>query len=721
MVSQSSYRDLPQTRDWQTRGWQYYDDTPELRFTVTWLANALSRARLYVGVPDPDGSGDPDPVAANDGSEPRPGVDPRAQAPLDMMFGGQTGMAQALVRMAQHLTVAGETYLAGYESAGARHWKVLSNFELEQTGARIKILNNALMGMPSEEPNVYIEPGRGSLMRIWRPHPRQHWEADSAVRALLSTLEELRAISAHVHASLESRLAGAGMLVLPESATLPTADVSEDSPLYRDPETAALIEAMVTAISNRDSASAIVPIICRIADEAAAKVQHLRFSTPLDDKVLDLRQSAINRFAAGMDLPQEIALGLASAVHQKTGRQVEEMSIKLHVEPLLAMICDALTSRYLQPILKSMKVDAPEKYVVWYDISELTQPPDRSPAARELYQMGLLSPDAVLRESGFGDHEIPGEQFARAHLISQMALRGIPPDVTNYYLQLLGLSDSNGPVETRMVREGTDVPGRPRSGGNANGNAGGRRPATQPSDAPGTANTPLPGPSLNAAASLQDWSLQAVELGVLRALEIAGKRMLSKAGRTVRGEVVCEPWRIHTQLPTTLDVGDPAMDKLLDGAYTALDTVMPERPNVRVAVDSYVRQLIASQRDHSSADLLAALSRAGCIDHVAQAPAAAGYSNGYANGFANGFSNGHNALYRPDVPNGRPVADQAEASATASRSHDDPRSSPNGMTNGAGNARGSGQRNALANGFTAAACGAKAARVSEEVGSRVRS
>lgn len=624
MVSQSSYRDLPQTRDWQTRAWAYFDDTPELRFTTGWIANALSRARLYVGTPDPDGSGDPDPVVANDGREARPNVDPNAQAPLDAMFGGQTGMSQALMRMAQHLTVVGETYLAGYEWQGTRQWKVLSGCELEQNGSRIRILNNALMGMSAtDEANIVIEPGKGALMRIWRPHPRLHWEADSAVRALLSTLEELRAISAHIHASLESRLAGAGMLVLPDSATLPTADVPEDSPLYRDPETAALIEAMVTAISNRDSASAIVPIICRIADEAAGKVQHLRFSTPLDDKVLELRDSAIGRFAAGMDLPQEIALGLASAVHQKTSRQVEEMSIKLHVAPLLGMICDALTSRFLRPVLPSMKIETPEKYVVWYDLSDLTQPPDRSPAARELYQMGLLSPDAVLRESGFGDHEVPDEDFARAHLISQLALRGIPPEVTAYYLHELGLASNNGSrVETRMVREGTTVPGRPRSGGNANGNAGGRGGAggrstgAQPSDAPGTANTPLPRSTLAAVATMQGWSLQAVELGVLRALEIAGKRMLSKAGRTVRGEVTCEPWRIHTQLPTTLDVGDPAMDKLLDGAYTALDEVMPERPTVRRAVDAYVRQLIAEQRDHSASALLSALGHAGCLDNA---------------------------------------------------------------------------------------------------------
>lgn len=620
MVSQSSYRDLPQTRDWQARAWQYYDDTPELRFTTQWLANALSRARLYVGVVDPDGSGRPDPVATNENSEPRPGVDVRAHSPLESLFDGPTGTAQALARMAQHLTVVGETYLAGYETPTGLTWKVLSSNELEQTGSRIKILNNALMGMPTDERDVVIEPGRGSLMRIWRPHPRLHWEADSSLRALLSTLEEMRAISAHIHASLESRLAGAGMLVLPESATLPTADVDENSPLARDPETAALIEAMVTAISNRDSASAIVPIICRIADEAAAKVQHLKFSTPLDEKVLELRESAVRRFAAGMDLPQEIALGLSSAVHQKTGRQVEEMSVKLHVEPLLGMICEALTTRYLWPLLPGLKVETPHKYVIWYDVADLSQPPDRAPAARELYQMGLLGPDAVLRESGFGDHEVPSEEFARAHLLSQLALRGIPPEVTTYYLTLLGLTD-RGParVETRMVREGTTQVGRPRSGGNGSG----RTVGTQPADTAGGVDAPLPRSSLAAVATLQGWSLQAVELGVLRALEIAGKRMLSKCGRSVRGEVTCEPWRIHTQLPTRLDATDPAMDRLLEGAYTALDEVMPHRPGVRQAVDAYVRGLIATQSDHTPAGLLAELTRAGCLDSHAATTASA--------------------------------------------------------------------------------------------------
>lgn len=614
MVSQSSYRDLPQTRDWQTRAWQYFDDTPELRFTTQWLANALSRARLYVGVPDPDGSGRPDPVLTNEGDPPKKGFDPKAQQPLDALFGGATGTAQALSRMAQHLTVVGETYLAGYDTKDGRQWKVLSNCELEQSGSRIKILNNALMGMPAiDEANVSIEPGKGALMRIWRPHPRLYWEADSSLRALLSTLEEMRAISAHIHASLESRLAGAGMLVLPESATLPTADVSEDSPLYRDPETAALIEAMVTAISNRDSASAIVPIICRIADEAAAKVQHLKFSTPLDDKVLELRDSAVRRFANGMDLPQEISLGLSSAVHQKTGRQVEEMSVKLHVEPLLGMICDALTTRYLRPVLPTLKVAEPTKYVIWYDVSDLSQPPDRAPAARELYAMGLLGPEAVLRESGFGDHEVPDEEFARAHLISQMALRGIFPEVADYYLGMLGLAKlGEGRVETRMVREGTTQVGRPRGTGRAMG----RPEGGDVSSAPGQANAPMPRSSLAAVATLQGWNLQAVELGVLRALEIAGKRMLSRAGRTVRGEVTCEPWRIHTQLPTTLEVTDPTMDRLLEGAYTALDEVMPERPTVRGAVDGYVRTLIATQADHTGPALLDALARAGCLDNV---------------------------------------------------------------------------------------------------------
>lgn len=614
MVSQSGYRDLPQTRDWMARAWQFFDDTPELRFTTSWLANALSRARLYVGVPDPDGSGRPDPVLTNNGRD-KPlakDVDPRAQMPLTKLLGGPSGQASALTRMGQQLTIVGETFIAGYGGGkdGAVEWKVCSSSELEQTGQRIKILTNAMMGMSGEDANIYIEPGKGSLMRIWRPHPRIHWEADSSVRALLTTLEELRAIAAHIHASLESRLAGAGMLVLPDSATLPSANVPPDSPLANDPETAALIESMIVPVGNRDAASALVPILCRVADEVVGKIQHLKFSTPLDERVLDLRDSAVRRFAAGMDLPQEIALGLSESLHQKTGRQIEELSVKLHVEPLLEMICEALTTRFLWTMLPQLGVKDPEKYVIWYDIAELTQQPDRAPAARELYQMGLLGPESVLRESGFGDHEVPDADFARAHLISQMALRGIQPDVTDYYLQQLGLKNG-GSGETRMVGERTPVPGRPRTRTNATS----RGPGAQPSSAPGTANAPLPASSsLAAVATMQGWSLQAAELGVLRALEIAGKRMLSKAGRSIRSEIDCEAWRIHTQLPTTLEVADPLMDKLLEDAYTALDEVMPREPVVRGAIDGYVRGLISSQKDHTVADLVAALHDAGCLD-----------------------------------------------------------------------------------------------------------
>lgn len=622
VVSQAGYRTATPTRDWQNRAWRYYDECSELRASVQWVANALSRARLYVGVPDPDGSGRPDPVVTNEKAEPKKGVDPRAQAPLDALFGGPTGMGEALMRMGQQLTVVGETYVAGYPSPDAAmpgtQWRVLSNFEFEQSGEKIKIFRSPLPNFLGEEPEVEISQGRGTMLRIWRPHARLSWEADSPLRALLSTLEELQAISAHIHASLESRLAGAGMLVLPESATLPSADVDENSPLARDPETAALIEAMVTAIQNRDAASAIVPIICRIADEAAAKVEHLTFSTPLDDKVLELRASAIRRFAVGMDLPPEIVLGLSEAVHQKTGRQVEEMSLKLHVEPLLSMICDALSQRYLWPTLQRNGVKDPRKYVVAYDISELAQRPDRGPAARELYSMGLLSPDSALRESGFGDHEVPDEDFARLHLIAQLAMRGIPAEVGDYYLRLLGMLRKDSPAppassssgETRFVPEGTNVPGRPR--GRANGT---RIPAGDPAapapGQPGGPTMPKPSSSLAAVATLQGWSPQAVEMACLRALEIAGKRLLSRAGRAVRREVDCEPWRVHTQLPT---VGNDAdMDRLLEGAFTALDVVMPGQPVVRAAADAYVRHLIVTQTDHSPQRFMQALHDAGCL------------------------------------------------------------------------------------------------------------
>ncbi|MGI5292712.1 hypothetical protein ACQEVF_56705 [Nonomuraea polychroma] len=127
LISRKDLQAVPKSAEWQAEAWQFYDEVSELRSGVGWLANALSRARLYVGVEDPDGS-----------SAPAPAEHQQAQAVLDELFSGQQGQGEMLRRMAVHLDVPGESFLTGFDYEGQRRWLCLSGDEIDinrQSGA----------------------------------------------------------------------------------------------------------------------------------------------------------------------------------------------------------------------------------------------------------------------------------------------------------------------------------------------------------------------------------------------------------------------------------------------------------------------------------------------------------------------------------------------------------------------------------------------------------
>lgn len=94
----------------------------------------------------------------------------------------------------------------------------------------------------------------------------------------------------------------------------------------------------------------------------------------------------------------------------------------------------------------------------------------------------------------------------------------------------------------------------------------------------------------------------AAEVGVLRALELAGKRARGTGGRPDRGELWRIPaWEVHTRrhLATTHE----QCDQLLRGAWELLTTVLPDQPKVIAAADWYTRELIITQQSHQASEL----------------------------------------------------------------------------------------------------------------------
>lgn len=108
------------------------------------------------------------------------------------------------------------------------------------------------------------------------------------------------------------------------------------------------------------------------------------------------------------------------------------------------------------------------------------------------------------------------------------------------------------------------------------------------------------------AVAAPDCLLLAVEVAVLRALELAAKRSRNTGYRGPRADAVraIEAWEVYTvrRLATT-----PAeCDRLLHKVWDLLAAVQVG-PRVVEAADWYTRQLIISQRPHTPADLRAVL------------------------------------------------------------------------------------------------------------------
>lgn len=525
---------LPPPEAWANEAWGYYDTVPEVRFACGWLSNAMSRCRIAAA------------SRSEDGNDPVPVVDGPAAEAMDALGGGVTGQAAILADATTHLTVPGIGYLVGEQTptavdVGGATWQVLSSDELRLAatpeGKRYEVKTG------DGDRSWRTLPADALAVKMWRQHRRWSWKPDSPIRATLPVLRELEALTQHVDASLVSRLAGNGILVLPDEVEFP---VAPGTPEDEDPFMWALTQAMITPIGDRDAASAVVPYVIRVPAESVDKIRHITFASPLDEKAQALRDEALRRFASGMDMPAEVIQGLADANHW-TAWQIEESAIKLHVEPMLEAICQALTVGYLHPYLQVLGVDAYEDFVVWYDTSDLRVRPDRSGTAAELFDRQAISVEALRRESGFDEDDAPDEDDLRRALLIDIAKSA--PTLAPILLPAAGI-DLGLPEEP--------LPTGPNAPQDAPG--GDEAPADGPPD---RSDSPPPPTQEEAAVRAL---IAACDGVVFRALERAGARLMATArSERVQWDTNGVPrHELHLHVP--VEMGLPSDEFLIDGS-----------------------------------------------------------------------------------------------------------------------------------------------------------
>lgn len=426
------------SQPWQSDAWLLYDEIGELRAGMQWHAEAVSGVRLIAA------------RVSDAGQDPEP-VDEGTPAELVASWaGGRNNQSAILHRAALHLGLVGDTYIVGRTGAAdgqtdpgleggrsAEQWDAYSTEETSYSKADGWAVNDGAGKLKINADDVFI--------RCWRPHPRLRSESDSAVRSARPILWELRGLTMHVMAQIDSRLAGAGLLLLPQSMTFPQQkagpgdDNDGEDPFIRD-----LITSMITPIKDRDSAAAVVPVIAKVPDEVVGKVQHIRFWDGLDETAKTLRDEAIRRLALSLDMPPEQLLGLGDTNHWN-GTQIGEEGIKLHVKPTAVIIAWALTIGWFRPALEEAGVPDPDSYLVWVDTSDLELRPDRSPDARELYDRFAVGPDTLRRESGFGEDDAPTDEELTRMVLLKLLDGAADPGAL---LRALGLNVAALPAST---------------------------------------------------------------------------------------------------------------------------------------------------------------------------------------------------------------------------------------------------------------------------------
>jgi len=235
----------------------------------------------------------------------------------------------------------------------------------------------------------------------------------------MPVLEEMVGLSMRVSAQIDSRLAGAGILLLPSEAREALKDeMGDDYPDRGDPLTDSLMEAMLTPISDRSNASAVVPMMLTMPAEYIKAAKHMTFSDALDAESRGLYDDALRRLAISQDAPPEVMLGKTGMNHWGAWL-VQSENIDSHVAPRLEALCAALTEQYLWPMLKRLGKANYADYFVWFDVEHLKTRPNRVGDALSLYQAGAINDEALRRESGFTEKDAPTAEVKRDPVVFQ--------------------------------------------------------------------------------------------------------------------------------------------------------------------------------------------------------------------------------------------------------------------------------------------------------------
>jgi hypothetical protein len=407
--------------EWQRLAWRHYDAIGEIKYGFNYFAQITSRVRLLAGYQTDDAE-TPAPIGDVGGLD-RDLVN-AARYELNKLFNGPGGAPNFIRTAVLNLLVAGECHLLGQGDK----WSIRSNEEIvPEANNRVRLRER------QSEPGEYLAED-DFIARIWRTHPKFSAEADSSLRGVEEACQELLLLSRIIRVSGQSRLNAGIMYVADELRFQRSVDPSGDT---AQPDTDPFEEELILSLTEPvegESQSEIIPMIIRgPAELAETAIKMFDISRGFDDTILERHEKTLNRVLDGIDLPKEFIQGM-SGVRYSNAQTISQDLLKAHIEPMILLLCEALTTVYLRPALIARGYDLNEvnRVHVWYDPSEVVTKPDRSEDADKGYGRMLISGAAWRRAHGFSEADAPTDE----ELALRVALSGsVAPSTTLDFLR----------------------------------------------------------------------------------------------------------------------------------------------------------------------------------------------------------------------------------------------------------------------------------------------
>lgn len=449
---------------WQKAAWGYYDQVGELKFSFNLISQIVSRVMLYAAISE-DSADVPLDVDTFLSTMP-PGNKPKnigdvCEAANKAMRALVTPAEQSeLLRMAAlNMSIPGECYL--YHDQEKDRWQIASVDEF--IPGRPPRLQSTRTGASGSTTTSGIQGGQRTLpentyaARIWRKHPRWSDEADSSMLGVLDQVEKVVLFDQVMRAISRSRL-NAGIVYVPNGLTVDGADGT--------PVDVAIADFTKSPIEREDAAAQVTPLVLTGPSDAGKELKRIELAREIDEQLLTAAEMAMDRTLAGLDIPKDVVSGL-SDIKYANSVVIDDSLYKAHIEPLVLLICDAFTTAYLHPMLLKQGFDKElvQRFVIWYNPSQIVTRPDRSQAANEGFDRFLVSGDAWRRARGFSDLDAPSED----EIINRLALSAqIPPEIGAVLIENLNRkffshvrevakSQAGMPSEVAEVLEGIDL------------------------------------------------------------------------------------------------------------------------------------------------------------------------------------------------------------------------------------------------------------------------